>query len=407
MFSLSAQTPRKDSGADGLTSIEPLKIGSPIPMELWDLPLAVINHPEGKNSIRLHDFRSKKLIILDFWATWCGTCIASMPRIHALQDSFDKDMIVLPITGQSESTAGKFIAHNAYLSPLRLNSIVGDTTISKFFPHTMIPHVIWIVDGRVYAISNSKDITKENIKNALDQIPSRIPLKVDAMDYNSEHPLLLAGNGAREDFFLSRSIITDRIEGIPSNLNFLKKNESTQSFAISATNVSLRSLYSLAFEKLRFLPINRIAVDKAIDTADFERRFFKELYCYEWNGPLAALPSAKIKIQTDLNTFFSLNVRVENRRVKCFVIQKDDSKSNRFELRQPSEYLSAWVKRFNRIPGNPPLIDDSENGSLNVDLMDAMITNLDHINKKLARHGIRVVEVVRNLDMLVISPLNN
>ncbi|WP_341831237.1 hypothetical protein AACH28_18860 [Sphingobacterium thalpophilum] len=63
MFSLSAQTPRKDSGADGLNSIKPLQIGDTIPEVLWKMPLAVINHPDGKEIISLSDYKDKKLHI--------------------------------------------------------------------------------------------------------------------------------------------------------------------------------------------------------------------------------------------------------------------------------------------------------------------------------------------------------
>src|SRR5690606_24670319 len=70
-----AQEPRKDSGADGRLEIRPLQVGDTIPEELWNLPLEVVNHPDGKETITLNDYRDKKLIILDFWATWCKSCI--------------------------------------------------------------------------------------------------------------------------------------------------------------------------------------------------------------------------------------------------------------------------------------------------------------------------------------------
>jgi len=43
MFSLSAQTPRKDSGAGGLNHVTALKIGDTIPETLWNTPLQVVN----------------------------------------------------------------------------------------------------------------------------------------------------------------------------------------------------------------------------------------------------------------------------------------------------------------------------------------------------------------------------
>ncbi|WP_257667471.1 hypothetical protein [Parapedobacter tibetensis] len=51
-----------------IDSIKPLQIGDTIPEALLNLPLQVVNHPEGKETITLADYKGK-LIILDFWAT--------------------------------------------------------------------------------------------------------------------------------------------------------------------------------------------------------------------------------------------------------------------------------------------------------------------------------------------------
>jgi len=66
--------------------IKPLKIGDMVPDEVWKLPLNVLNHPAGKTVITLNDYKGN-VIILDFWATWCGACIASFPKARKIQDS--------------------------------------------------------------------------------------------------------------------------------------------------------------------------------------------------------------------------------------------------------------------------------------------------------------------------------
>jgi len=52
--------------------------------------------PEGK-PIKLSDFKGK-IVILDFWATWCGPCKVSMPGLQKIYDDVrDQGVVVLSL----------------------------------------------------------------------------------------------------------------------------------------------------------------------------------------------------------------------------------------------------------------------------------------------------------------------
>lgn len=69
-------------------------------------PDFTVEDKDGK-PVKLSDFRGKT-VILDFWATWCGPCIASMSHTNKVGQKYkDKDVVVVAVNVWDEKDAYK------------------------------------------------------------------------------------------------------------------------------------------------------------------------------------------------------------------------------------------------------------------------------------------------------------
>lgn len=68
------------------------------------------------HAMSLTSYRGKKVVLLDFWATWCPPCRMSMPDLQKLADNFkDHGLEILSVNqGEEADQVRHFIEHKKY-----------------------------------------------------------------------------------------------------------------------------------------------------------------------------------------------------------------------------------------------------------------------------------------------------
>ncbi|QIH31455.1 TlpA disulfide reductase family protein [Sphingobacterium sp. DR205] len=187
MFSNAPAQSQDTLGADaGLTDIKPLQIGDKIPEELWHLPLQIVNHPDGKDTITLNDYRDKEFIILDFWATWCAPCIKELPSLLELKDSIDCKII--PLSDEPTDKIERFLTNNPMFRQSEFYKYERGSIIDKGFKRASIPHTVVIHEGKVISFTLPNLISVKKLADQAAGKSGAIPMKVELK--NSKDDLL-------------------------------------------------------------------------------------------------------------------------------------------------------------------------------------------------------------------------
>ena len=102
-----------------------------------------------KTSANTAEFKDQ-LLIIDFWATSCGSCIEAFPHMEELQKKYGNKITIFPVTYQPEKQIKEFWKNNRYTKNLSLPSVVEDSTFRTYFKNKGIPHEAFIYKGKVY-----------------------------------------------------------------------------------------------------------------------------------------------------------------------------------------------------------------------------------------------------------------
>lgn len=144
-------------GTRGMRSFNNSLEGKPAPnfqIKHW------INSPD--HELKLKDLKGK-VVLLDFWGTWCKPCIEAMPKLKALQKKHGDDLVIISIhTTKNGDRAVEFFESNDYDWTFAVDD--DNKTANALQPMAFPSYTI--VDRK--GILRMSDLYHEDLENAIE-----------------------------------------------------------------------------------------------------------------------------------------------------------------------------------------------------------------------------------------------
>ncbi|WP_437922397.1 TlpA family protein disulfide reductase [Sphingobacterium sp. LRF_L2] len=264
---LLAQEPCRDSGADGRPIITPIAVGQKLPEEFWSREHIFLI---AGDTVRrtLNEYRGK-LIVLDFWSSWCKSCVEAFPKLEKLRTYFADDLVfLLPNTKDTRDDLKKIKRavdnyEDNYQVSLGIPIIVADSTLLAYFPHRMLPHVIWIDrDGTFIAGTGATEVNQLTIDAVMHQEKPSLHLKNDFIALTQQE---------RDELLLFSSSFSGYMEG--EGIRGPRLDHDGNFWTYRITNVNLASLLYTAYDRdeLLHIPITRWLFDGTVDSTVIQK----------------------------------------------------------------------------------------------------------------------------------------
>lgn len=342
-----------------------------------------------------------KAVILDFWATWCGPCIASMPKYEGFQKKYGDQLQVIGVTHEKVTRIERFVRNRPVGFMLAVDTA---SVLRTYFDYRTIPHVVLIdKSGVIKAITNSDHVTEDVIRELIAGHDLSLPLKKDRQDFNLEEYFHPAAD-TREAFNLQAGV-----QGVGSMSKVGQDHFKNR--RLSIVNFTLDGLYRMAYHVSYY----RTVVD--LDPKMVEYSDIKNRYCLDVIVPKAG-DDIYAYMQRQLPKHFDIKARWEKRKMQVMVVRCNQNPMTFEVSSEQSEYYGASSNHINgngiRISAlaeyfesfgifNMPVIDETNvSGRYNIQL-EWQPEKKGDMADVFRKAGFDLIREEREIDVLVLS----
>lgn len=427
--------------------LRPLKIGETMPDILVK---GLINFQN--NQARISDFKGK-LLIIDFWATWCSPCIKSFSKLDSLQKQFSKNLQILPVTYEPKNLVQDFLVKYNQNTGIQVSTATEDTTLKLLFPYAILPHYVWIDENRkVIAITENKAVSTENIRHYFETGEVRYSLKQE-----STNRIMASSSIFRPSILLKdkitgsvnvklidtaevkiHSILTKYMDGIYSGAGFISEGNIGY---VLVTNRSIQGLYRVALlgnslaslnattmiveipdtniykvvtsinpdgskpssglDALQWLKTNGYCYELTVPKDLEERRF--EIMLHDLNRYYGMLYGIEGVVEERLGNYLAL-VRISNEDKLSSSGGEKIIVSDKFSFVMRNAYLSSFIGNL-AIPlqNYPPIINETGiEGKVDLKL-HCQLSDLTKLNEELRKYDLQLIEKSKVMQFAIIK----
>lgn len=376
-----------------------------------------------------------KPIILDFWGTYCGSCISQFPKLKELQEEFNEQIQIVMVTNQTKAVVDKFAGHNEVFRNLGLPSLVENQRLWDSFAFRTIPLQVWIDEkGYVRYITSGSNISSKRIASFLRNEKLDVANATVNVDFDPKLPLWLEGNGRQNKYLKYYSFIMEHVPDAGNLHSIVKDRTSGKIQRIQARNLPIDKLFAMAYGKNMMDNPFESSKRRIIETSDkssfilpkqdFDRNewFINNTYCYDIEVPEHLSDDIFEYMKIDLERYFKIKSSIEKREIPCLVLYTVDNANSiktkggtpKVSLRSSDNKKIFISNRIMRLFINElqyevdtfsdlPLIDETGyEGNVDIEF-SRLPKDLESLNADLEKYGLIINEEIKAIRMLVLQ----
>jgi uncharacterized protein (TIGR03435 family) len=352
-------------------------------------------------NISLQNFAGK-IIILDFWATWCGPCISSIPKYEKFQKKYPDQLQVIGVTHETVKRIQTFLRNRPVSFMLAVDTA---STLRTYFEYRTIPHVV-IIDGTgtVKAITHSDQVTDAVMEDLVNGRDVSLPLKKDNVGFNPEKDdHFNAPVDTRESFNIQPTFTGVGTLSMVGTGIFAKRR-------VSMINFTIDGLYRMAYQVSYYRTV--LEVDEKL----FEYKNPKNKYCVDVIVPEAG-DGLYTYMKQQLPKHFDIKARIEKKKVPVTVLKRTQGPLTLEPSTEQNDYFGASGNHFTGngvqvsalakfledfgVADMPVLDETNVTGRYNI-LLEWQPEKKGHMEEVFRNAGFELMQEEREIDVIVL-----